>query len=248
MGRMKIRYALLLVFGTCLASEHAHWSYNGATGPSQWSKLEADFGTCASGKSQSPIDIRHEAVHDARLPAIQFAYQAAPLKIVDNGHTIQVDYPPGSFITIGGERYELVQFHFHHPSEEKIDGQGFDMVAHLVHKNAAGRLAVVAVLFTPGTGNPLLDTLWSNAPRQQNHEFAPGAVRINAADLLPADRSYYAFTGSLTTPPCTEGVRWFVLRHPGSLSPQQLGVFATRYPMDARPVQPLNGRDISASR
>ena len=245
---MKIRYALLWVFGTCMASEHAHWSYSGATGPAKWSTLEADFSTCANGKSQSPIDIRHEAVHDARLPAIQFAYQPVPLKIVDNGHTIQVDYAPGSFITIGDKRYELVQFHFHHPSEEKIEGQGFDMVAHLVHKDAAGKLAVVAVLFAPGAGNPLLDTLWSNAPREANHESSPGTARINAADLLPKDRSYYSLTGSLTTPPCTEGVSWFVLRHPRSLSSAQLEVFARRYPMNARPVQPLNGRDISASR
>jgi carbonic anhydrase len=248
MGRMKIHYALLLMIGTCIASEHAHWSYSGATGPAQWSRLEADFGTCASGKSQSPIDIRHEAVHDASLPPIQFSYQPVPLKIVDNGHTIQINYAPGSFITIGDQRYELVQFHFHHPSEEKIDGQGFDMVAHLVHKDAAGKLAVVAVLFTPGAGNPLLDTLWRNVPKDENHESAPAAVQVNAADLLPKDRSYYSFTGSLTTPPCTEGVRWFVLRHPGNLSAQQLQVFATRYPMDARPVQPINGRDISASK
>ena len=248
MGRMKSRYALLLIAGSCIAAEHAHWTYSGATGPSKWSTLEEDFGTCASGKAQSPIDIRHDAVHDARLAAIQFSYQPAALKIVDNGHTIQVDYPPGSFITVGDRRYQLVQFHFHHPSEEKIDGRGFDLVAHLVHKDAAGKLAVVAVLFTPGAANPLLDTLWSHAPADANHESAPDATRINAADLLPADRSYYSFTGSLTTPPCTEGVSWFVLRHPGSLSSPQVDAFAARYPMNARPVQPLNGRDISASR
>jgi len=241
--------ALLFVCGSCVASEHPHphWSYSGATDPSKWSTLEPDFATCSKGHAQSPIDIRHEAVHDAKLPPLKFDYQAVPLKIIDNGHSIQIDYAPGSFLTVGDRRFQLVQFHFHHPSEERIDGKGFEMVAHLVHKDAAGKLAVVAVLLDPGAANPLVQTLWTHIPKHKEHEDTLASIRINAADLLPADHSYYSFAGSLTTPPCTEGVSWFVLRHAGSVSTQQVKAFAQHYPMNARPVQPVEGREINAS-
>jgi len=244
---MKAFLPMLLVAGVCVASENAHhWSYSGDTAPAKWATLEPDFAACSAGKSQSPVQIVHDAVHDTHQPHIQFAYQPAPLHIIDNGHSIQVNYPPGSFITVGDQKYELLQFHFHHPSEEWIDGRNFDMVAHLVHKDSAGKLAVIAVLLDSGSENPFLKTLWANLPKQKEKESSPAAVTINATDLLPKDRSYYSFMGSLTTPPCTEGVRWFVLRHSGNLSPRQLQTFATLYPMDARPVQPLNGREISA--
>jgi len=245
---MKLACALLLVCGSCLASEHKHWSYNGETDPAHWAELEGDFTTCSAGKSQSPIDIRHEAVHDGNLPALGFAYQSVPLSIIDNGHTIQVNYPPGSFLTVGNKQYQLVQFHFHHPAEEKIDGKGFEMVAHLVHKDANGKLAVVAVLFNAGAANGLVNTLWAHLPAVKEHEEVDTAIHINAADLLPKDRSYYSFAGSLTTPPCTEGASWFVLRHAGNVSKPQVAEFSRHYPMNARPVQPLNGRDIRASR
>jgi len=245
---MKLACLLLLVCGGCLASEHKHWSYNGDTDPAHWANLEGDFKTCSTGKNQSPIDIRHEAVHDADLPPLQFAYQPAPLRIIDNGHTIQVIYAPGSFLTVGGKRYELVQFHFHHPSEEKIDGKGHEMVAHLVHKDADGKLAVVAVLLDVGDANALVNTLWAHLPAVKEKEMVDAAASINVADLLPKDHSYYSFTGSLTTPPCTEGVSWFLLRQPANVSSQQVAEFARHYPMNARPVQPLNGRDIRAGR
>ena len=222
-----------------------HWTYSGDTGPAKWAALESEYSACGLGKLQSPIDIRDGVAKKAGLPAIAFDYKPSPLEIVDNGHTIQVNYAPGSFITVEGRRYELVQFHFHKPSEEKINGKSADMVAHLVHKNADGKLAVVAVLLNTGQSNKLVETLWKNLPPQKEKENAPEAVQVNAADLLPSKTAaYYTFTGSLTTPPCSEGVTWFVLKSPTSISKNEVAQFAKLYPMNARPAQPLNGREI----
>lgn len=242
--------AIMLLACSASADEkhHPHWSYSGSTGPASWGALEHDYDSCAHGKTQSPIDIRDDAVHKADLPAINFSYQSSALKIIDNGHTIQVNYAPGSFITVDGHRYDLVQFHFHHPSEEQINDKNFDMVAHLVHRDSEGRLAVVAVLLAKGSGNPLIDTLWSHIPAEKEKESVVTSTSINVATLLPAERGYYTFTGSLTTPPCTEGVKWLVLKNPASVSGAQIARFAALYPLDARPVQPLNGREIDASR
>jgi len=146
---------------------------------------------------------------------------------------------------VEGKRYELVQFHFHKPSEEKINGKSAEMAAHLVHKNADGNLAVVAVLLKTGQSNKLMETLWKNLPREKEKETEVQGVQVNATDLLPAKRaSYYTFTGSLTTPPCSEGVTWFVLKNPTSISNSEVARFAQLYPMNARPTQPLNGREI----
>lgn len=229
------------------AEEGAHWSYGGSTGPEKWGALEHEYSPCAQGHAQSPIDIRDDEVHREHLPAIAFAYRPSPLRIVDNGHTIQVNYAPGSFIDVGGRRYELVQFHFHKPSEEQVDEKAYDMVAHLVHRDRDGRLAVVAVPLVKGRASPLIDNLWSHLPTQKNKEIAVDRVTINAADLLPENHAYYTFAGSLTTPPCTEGVTWFVLREPSSVSAAEIARFAAIYPMNARPVQPLNGREVRVS-
>ncbi|WP_342593213.1 carbonic anhydrase family protein [Ramlibacter agri] len=240
---------VLLAAGTTAARAQEpahHWSYSGETGPAHWAKLEEDFATCGKGKSQSPIDVRTHAVHRGALPAIQFDYQPVPLDIVDNGHSIQVNYAPGSFITVDGHRYELQQFHFHKPSEERVDGRHYDMVAHLVHKDDQGRAAVVAVLLSSGAANPLVQTLWDHRPAQ-GKEIHDEAVRVDAADLLPATKGYYTFAGSLTTPPCSEGVTWYVLKAPSQVSSLQIGQFSVSYPMNARPVQPLHGRAVRAS-
>ncbi|HUL68058.1 MAG TPA: carbonic anhydrase family protein [Burkholderiaceae bacterium] len=238
---------LMLVAAPAAAHGGAHWSYSGSTGPAKWASLEKDFGSCALGRTQSPIDIHDSAAKKADLPAIIFDYKPAPLKIIDNGHTIQVNYAPGSFITVGGKQFELVQFHFHKPSEEKVNGKNYDMVAHLVHKDTDGNLAVVAVLLKKGSASPLVKTLWDNLPKQKGHEMAVDAVTINIADLLPGDKAYYTFAGSLTTPPCSENVTWFVLKNPSSISSDEIARFAKSYPMNARPVQPLNGREIKTS-
>ena len=225
--------------------EGHHWSYGKHGGPAEWGELDKTFASCQLGKVQSPIDIRGAKAAD--LPPITFDYRPAPLKLIDNGHTIQVNYAPGSTIDVGGTRYELVQFHFHKPSEEKIDGKAHAMVAHLVHKGSDGALAVVAVLLDKGQDNATLHAIWSNLPKQKEKEIAAPAT-IDAAALLPAHKGYYTFAGSLTTPPCSEGVRWFVLKTPMTLAASELTAFAKLYPMNARPTQPLNGRAVEATR
>ena len=239
--------SLVTVGSKLLAGEAPHWSYAGSTGPAKWGSLEEEFSACALGKAQSPIDIRDTTVKRADLPPIEFDYKTSPLNIIDNNHTIQIDYAPGSFITVNGHRYQLVQFHFHRPSEERLDGKRFPMVAHLVHKDSDGKLAVVAVLLASGPQNPLIKTLWNNLPREKEREISVEKVEISVADLLPRDKAYYTFQGSLTTPPCTEGVTWLVLKQPASISGDEVDRFSKLYPMNARPVQPLNGREIKTN-
>ena len=224
-----------------------HWGYEGHGGPAHWAALEHEFASCKIGHAQSPIDIRTKAIKGEALPAIEFAYKPGAAKIVDNGHTIQVVPAPGDAITIGGHRYELTQFHFHKPSEESIDGKRRDMVAHFVHKDESGKLAVVAVLLQTGATNPMVAALWNNLPAHKESEVDVKGVQIDPADLLPSDRGYYTFEGSLTTPPCSEGVTWYVLKSPAQLSSGEIARFGKAYPMNARPVQPLNGRVVRAS-
>jgi carbonic anhydrase len=227
-----------------LADEH--WTYQGHGGPEEWGSLNSEFGTCKLGKLQSPIDIHGAQVAD--LQAIKFNYQPSVLKIIDNGHTIQVNYAPGSSINVGGARYELVQFHFHRPSEEKVDGKSFSMVAHLVHRNSAGKLAVVAVLLDKGGASELIDTLWKNIPREKEKEMVVASVTIDVTKLLPQNKGYYTFQGSLTTPPCSEDVTWFVLKTPLPIANDEIAAFGKIYALNARPVQPLNGRVIQTTK
>ena len=238
----------LATSAAALAGEaHHHWSYGGDTGPSHWAVLDPKFSACGNGKRQSPIDIRAHDVHGRVLPPLQFDYRPSPLHIIDNGHSIQVDVDPGSSLRIGDTSYRLLQFHFHHPSEERIDGRVAEMVAHLVHRDSEGKLAVVAILFDAGQANPTVDALWSHVPRQKEYEADFNDVRTNPAALLPASRAYFTYTGSLTTPPCSEGVRWIVLKSRSTLSKGQIARFAAHYPNDARPVQNLNGRVVLAT-
>ncbi len=227
------------------AEPHAHWTYEGKTGPETWGKLDAEWSACANGKKQSPIDIRDSVRLD--LDNIKFEYKPSPLKIVDNGHTVQVIYVPGSSININGQQFALVQFHFHRPAEERVNGRTFDMVAHLVHKNREGKLAVVAVLMQAAAENPFIRTLWTHLPLDTGVEVSVPTVSIDLNQLLPRSRAYFAFSGSLTTPPCTEGVLWIVLRSPVQVSRQQIGVFAKLYKNNARPLQSANGRLIKES-
>jgi carbonic anhydrase len=230
------------------SAQHAgsHWSYEGKGGPDHWGDLDKSFTACKLGQRQSPIDIR--APKAANLAPIQFAYQRAPLRIINNGHTIQVNYATGSFITVGDKKYQLTQFHFHHPSEERVDGKSFAMVAHLVHADPKGALAVVAVLLDPGTANPAITSVWHHLPAKEGPEQKFDNVQIDLTGLLPQDRGYYSFNGSLTTPPCSENVAWFVLKTPQRISQSQADAFGKIYPRNARPVQPLNGRAVVVSR
>jgi carbonic anhydrase len=235
--------------GQGMAAQHGsapHWTYEGEQGPGHWGALDPSYETCQVGRQQSPIDIRGAKVAD--LPAIVFSYQPSPLIEVDNGHTVQVAYAPGSFITVGDHRYELQQFHFHHPAEERMNGRSYPLVAHLVHKDAEGKLAVVAVLLTTGHANDVVERVWKNVPAEEGKEGSPEGVTVDAAGLLPATRGYFTFTGSLTTPPCTEGVTWFVFKTPVQMSNDEVARFARKYPHNARPIQPRNARSIQMTK
>ena len=227
------------------ATEHRpHWDYSGAGAPDKWSTLDPAFSTCASGKRQSPIDIR-EGIK-VGLDPVTFDYQPSGFRVLDNGHTIQVNMGLGNAIEVLGRRYDLAQFHFHRPSEERVNGRQTDMVAHLVHKDLEGRLAVVAVLLSRGTPQPVVQAVWNNLPLERGEELA-ASVTIDLSKLLPEDRRYYTYMGSLTTPPCSEGVLWMVMKTPVQISPEQIAIFSRLYPMNARPVQPLNARLIKES-
>jgi carbonic anhydrase len=222
----------------------AHWGYGGEGGPAQWGSLKPEFATCANGSRQSPIDIRSGIRVD--LEPIQFDYWPVAFQVVDNGHTVQANLSPGNAIVVGGKRYELVQFHFHRPSEEAINGRQFEMVAHLVHKDPEGRLAVVAVLMDQGRAHPMVQLVWNSLPLEQTETVqSPAPIDMNL--MLPDDRRYFTYMGSLTTPPCSEGVRWLVLKQPATMSADQIAVFARLYPMNARPLQQASGRLIKES-
>ncbi|MCL6730881.1 carbonic anhydrase [Sphingomonas hankyongi] len=236
--------AIILGSSALASAETHHWSYFGKEGPTHWAELNDQFKACAAGKNQSPIDIDTHRIQTAALPALQFDYQSSALHIVDNGHTVQVNLDPGSSLAVGKDRYQLVQLHFHHPSEERIDGRRADMVAHLVHRDAEGRLAVVAVLLTSGKQNDMVEALWDHLPKHKDSEASPKGVRIDPAALIPPKHSYFTYIGSLTTPPCTEGVRWLVLKSPQTLSEKEIATFAAHYPNDARPIQQLNHRKV----
>ena len=235
----------LLVLSAAQEAHAPHWAYEGKEGPKEWGTLDSSYAACSVGKTQSPIDIRGAKKTD--LPALNFSYHAVPLRIINNGHTIQVNYAPGSTLSVGEKLYTLQQFHFHHPSEEHVNGKEFPLVAHLVHADAEGHLVVIAVLFELGNANSLIETLWENIPavKEKPHD---SSISIQAQDLLPNERSYFTYAGSLTTPPCSEGVSWFVLNSHPTISPQQLTAFAKIYPMNARPIQPTNGREILLSK
>ena len=236
--------AVTAAFVPASAEQHHPWSYSGEGGPSHWAELDSRNAACGKGKNQSPVNIRTQDVRRTQLPKLTFNYQSTPLHIIDNGHSVQIDVEPGSSLEVGSDSYQLIQFHFHHPSEDLIDGKRSEMVAHLVHRNSQGKLAVVAVLLRAGQPNSTVEALWSHLPKQKEHEADFKDVLIDPAGLLPMDRSYFTYTGSLTTPPCTEGVRWLVLRSPSTLSKQEIAIFAKLYPNDARPVQKLNGRQV----
>ena len=223
-------------------SHAVHWSYEGEGSPEKWGTLKPDYATCATGKSQSPIDIK--GAQSGGLMPIEFHYQAATNpEVVNNGHTIQVNYPTGSYAVMGGKKYDLLQFHFHSPSEHTISGAHADMVAHLVHKAADGQLGVVGVLFNKSGENSVLAPIWSSMPSAEGKATVMASIDVN--QLLPAERSYYNYSGSLTTPPCSENVNWNVMKTAVKSSPAQIAAFNSLFSKSIRPVQPLNSRTIS---
>lgn len=222
------------------APHHAPWTYESPA----WGDLDAEYATCKLGKEQSPIDIR--GALPGGFKPIHFAYAAGSAKVLNNGHTIAVRPESGSKAHLPSGDYELIQFHFHTPSEEVIDGKTYPMVAHMVHMNSTGQFAVVAVLFEEGGANPIIEQVFSSMPAH-GAEPVKLAGTLNPEALLPKDRTYFAYTGSLTTPPCSEGVLWHVIKQPVGISAAQIAAFKALYPMNARPVQPLNGRTIGLS-
>lgn len=238
--------ACAIVAPLAFAEGHAHWGYVGHHGAAHWAEMDESFKTCKLGKLQSPINIETKKVEKSDLKPIGFSYASGAAEIINNGHTVQVNLPAAGSAAIDGVDYTLLQFHFHTPSEEKIDGRNFPLVAHLVHKSAEGKLAVVAVLFKKGRENAALKAVFDQMPAGEGEAKALDGA-INPVDILPADRGYYAFMGSLTTPPCSEDVRWQVLKTPVELSAAQIAAFKKRYKMNARPVNPLNGRTVKVS-
>ena len=221
------------------------WAYSGPLGPQAWPTLHPSFSLCGSGQRQSPIDIRDGLPLD--LEPVDFDYRPGFFSVTDNGHTVNVQVGAGNAIEVGARRYELTGFHFHIPGEERVDGRSFAMSIHLVHRDAQGRLAVVGLVAEEGPEHPAVQTVWNHLPLERG-EFVAASMEFNPAALLPQRRGYFTYMGSLTTPPCTEGVLWIVMQQPIQVSPQQLAIFARLHPMNARPVQPLNDRVIKQSR
>ena len=221
-----------------------HWSYEGEGGPANWAKIDPANAKCDIGMRQSPIDIR-DGIH-VDLEPIQFDYKPTRFNVVDNGHSIQVNLAAGNSITLSGVRYDLVQFHFHKPSEERVNGRVYEMVAHLVHKSSEGKLAVIAVLLEPGKSNELIQTIWNDLPLEKNEPAQPtGTIDIN--QLLPTSKLYFTYMGSLTTPPCTEGVLWMVFKQALEITQEQINIFSRLYPRNARPIQNTFDRLIKES-
>ncbi len=241
---MKIFFVLVCVLSvstTVLANTKSHWGYEGHEGPAHWAKLSADNFAC-SGKNQSPINLT--GFVEADLSPIQFNYLQGGNEIVNNGHTVQVNYQAGSSISVDGQTFNLLQFHFHAPSENHINGHSYPLEAHLVHADRNGNLAVVAIMFEQGNANTGLKKAWANMPKKAGDKYQLSAV-INVNELLPKNRDHYRFNGSLTTPPCSEGVRWLVMKDAVTASKQQIDTIkqVLHHPNN-RPIQAINARVI----
>ena len=245
---MRLRTATMLAMLACFclvafAQHQTHWDYSGAEGPEHWGKLDHKFVMCSEGKNQSPLNLT--GLVTAKLPPLFVKYEPGGHEIIiNNGHTIQINYQPGSSFSVADRTFALQQFHFHAPSENLIEGKSFPLEAHFVHADEAGNLAVIAVLFEEGAENAELDIAWSKMPPGPNEEH-PLEPPVSAAALLPKNKDYYRYSGSLTTPPCSEGVAWFVLKHIATLSKEQLEKFQhIMHHPNNRPVQPINARVI----
>lgn len=227
------------------ANDTAHWSYEGTAGPAHWGKLNKEFSECESGRAESPIDITSAIKAPVDTPRVQFQYGPLPLHLLNTGHAMQFVAQPGKdVVSLGQDQYKLVQFHFHSPGEERFSGKASPLDMHLVHADADGKLLVVAVQFVTGEANPVLDAILNQMPAKPGDEKTVDAVQIDPSGLLPAKRDYYTYSGSLTTPPCSEGVTWVELKQPVTISPRQLEAMRKMYNHNQRPAQPLNGREI----
>ena len=247
---MKVPYVLfvIVILSSACAPKQAeptppHWTYEGEEGPAHWSELDPTYATCGAGRSQSPIDVANPLEQD--LTNISFHYQPSEVNILNNGHTVQVNYDAGSYIELDGTRYDVVQFHYHTPSEHTVDGESFPAELHIVHKNAEGKLAVVGILLKEGTENAAYQPFISNLPAEKTDAKDAG-VKINAMDMLPSVQTTFRYTGSLTTPPCSEGVNWLLMTTPVEISTQQRTTLNSLFEGgNNRPVQPINDRTLT---
>ena len=229
---------------TAFAAEGAHWSYSGAGGPDKWGDLDAANKVCSVGSQQSPIDVI--STIPAKLPPLKIAWNRRTAEVVNNGHTIQANMAEGSTLTVGNDKYSLLQFHFHHPSEHLVGGKPYPMEIHFVHRNAAGGLAVVGVLIAAGKANAAFKKIVATMPSKPGDKVKADAG-IDPNGLLPASRSYYRYSGSLTTPACNETVDWLLLTTPIGVAKADVDAFAKLYAMNARPVQKINRRFVLRS-
>ena len=234
---------VLLSSSAVFAAEAAEWSYQGATAPEHWAELSPAYAACKA-QNQTPIDIRHTA--RTSLPSLHIAYSSDAQTLTNTGHTVQVGYADGSSIEVDGDKFMLKQMHFHTPSENHINGKSYPMEGHLVHANADGALAVIAVMFTEGKDHIDLARLWQVMPKTTGASTnLPIANMVAASHFLPTSQDYYRFSGSLTTPPCSEGVRWLVMKNPIEASAAQIKAFTDAMGSHTnRPIQALNGRVI----
>lgn len=235
--------AILPFLGSvAVAGEKAHWGYSGAEGPDHWAELDPSYTVCSTGRNQSPIDLA--GFVEAELPAIEFNAGTNATEILNNGHTIQANFPSGNSISVGGHGFDLKQVHFHTPSENTIEGKSFAMEAHFVHADGDGNLAVIGVMLDIGDSNDALAKLWRQMPVAAGESYALESD-FGALSLLPDDKAYYRFNGSLTTPPCSEGVWWHVMKSPVSISSEQVSKFLNAvHHANNRPIQPVNARQV----
>lgn len=233
---------ILLANNTALMAENAHWGYTGHNSPDSWGTLSPKYHTCSEGKNQSPINVRSSM--DLDLEALDLSYTKGSKEILNNGHTIQVNFEEGNTFVLDGITFELKQFHFHTPSENNIEGKSFPLEAHFVHLDKEGNIAVLALMFEEGAENAELAKVWEKMPKNGGDKSELALADI-ASSLLPENKDYYRFNGSLTTPPCTEGVRWFVLKTTVSISKAQVETFLhTMHHPNNRPIQKTNARVI----
>ncbi|MGB4765461.1 MAG: surface-adhesin E family protein [Rugosibacter sp.] len=226
-------------------TKQGNWSYEGDTGPAHWAKLSKDYALCATGKRQSPIDIQDGIKVD--LEEIVFDYKPTPVRIVDTGRAVRVNVASGLGLRVSGKQYELMYFNFHYPAEQRMAGRLYDMEVQLVHKNSEGQLAVVALLLEQGLEHPLIQSVLNNLPLDQDIEMTPAEV-MDIGKLLPEKRTYWTYMGSLSRPPCTEGVLWMVFKQPIQVSAAQVAIFSRLYRHNVRPLQPAHNRMIKESR
>ncbi|ARO15451.1 carbonic anhydrase [Ketogulonicigenium robustum] len=244
---MKIHRAITATLLASVAlsahAEGAHWGYTGEGSPDHWAELSPEYEACGSGSTQSPIDINDQTAIPAVLPALAFGYTPFPLELVNNGHSVQVSGAADNGFAVDDHSFELVQFHFHAPSEYQLNGVTYPLELHLVHKREDGALAVIGIMFEEGAENPALANVFAHIPSQIGTPEAFSDALVNVNELLPEDQLYYRLMGSLTTPPCSEGVNWYVMEHPLTASAAQIEAFAHLFPEgDARPLQASNNR------